>query len=47
LGVWEDAMPLLSTYQVNPLGHTPLRYILASVVDEELLRILVPHHSCS
>lgn len=38
LGVWDDAMPLLSPYQVNPLGHTPLRYILASVVDEVLLR---------
>ena len=38
LGVWDDAMPLLSPYQVNPLGHAPLRYILASVVDDVLLR---------
>jgi NTE family protein len=38
MGVWDDAMPLLSPYQVNPMGLTPLRYILASVVDETLLR---------
>jgi len=38
MGVWDDAMPLLSPYQVNPLGLTPLRYILGSVVDEALLR---------
>jgi NTE family protein len=38
MGIWDDALPLLSPYQVNPLGMTPLRYILASVVDEALLR---------
>jgi NTE family protein len=38
LGVWDDAMPLLSPYQTNPLGLAPLRYILASVADETLLR---------
>jgi NTE family protein len=38
MGLWDDALPLLSPYQVNPLGLTPLRYILASVVDEALLR---------
>ena len=38
MGVWDDAMPLLSPYQINPLGHAPLRYILGSVVDEQLLR---------
>ncbi|HEX2543948.1 MAG TPA: patatin-like phospholipase family protein, partial [Ramlibacter sp.] len=37
LGVWDDAMPLLSPYQANPLGHAPLRYILESVVDESSL----------
>jgi NTE family protein len=39
MGIWDDALPLLSPYQVNPLGMTPLRYILASVVDEALLRV--------
>lgn len=37
-GIWDDAMPLLSPYQVNPCGHAPLRRILSSVVDEALLR---------
>lgn len=38
MGVWDDALPLLSPYQVNPLGLSPLRAIRASVVDEALLR---------
>lgn len=38
MGIWDDAMPLLSPYQVNPLGMAPLRQILGSVVDEALLR---------
>lgn len=28
LGVWDDAMPLLSPYQTNPLSMAPLRYVL-------------------
>lgn len=38
MGVWDDAMPLLSPYQVNPLGMAPLRSILSTVMDAELLR---------
>lgn len=38
LGVWDDAMPLLSPWQTNPLGMAPLRHILHTVVDEAVLR---------
>ena len=38
MGLWDDAMPLLSPYQINPMGLAPLRFILGSVVDEQLLR---------
>ena len=38
LGIWDDAMPLLSPYQTNPLSLEPLRSVLASVVDETALR---------
>lgn len=38
MGLWDDALPILSPYQVNPMGMAPLRYILNSVVDENLLR---------
>jgi NTE family protein len=38
LGVWDDAMPLLSPYQINPLGMKPLQYILKMCVDIELMR---------
>jgi NTE family protein len=38
MGVWDDAMPLLSPYQINPLGMAPLRYVLETLVDEALLR---------
>jgi len=38
LGVWDDAAPLLSPYQANPLGMAPLRTALAPVFDERLLR---------
>ncbi len=38
LGVWDDAMPLLSPYQTNPLSLEPLRAVLASVVNEEAIR---------
>ena len=38
LGIWDDALPLVSPYQANPLGMAPLRSVLASVVDVDLLR---------
>ena len=38
LGVWDDALPLTSPYQTNPLAIEPLRYILHSVVDVDALR---------
>jgi NTE family protein len=37
-GVWDDATPLMSPYHTNPLSIEPLRYILAGVVDLDLLR---------
>lgn len=33
LGVWDDAMPLLSPYVTNPLAMEPVRALLAGVVD--------------
>jgi NTE family protein len=38
MGIWDDALPLLSPYQTNPLGIEPLRSILAAVTDIELLK---------
>ncbi|MFN9470312.1 patatin-like phospholipase family protein [Acidovorax sp.] len=38
MGIWDDALPILSPYQTNPVGMAPLRYILNTVVDETLLR---------
>lgn len=38
MGVWDDAMPLLSPYQANLLAMEPLRYVLHGVVDPVLLR---------
>lgn len=38
MGVWDDLAPLLSPYQVNPLGMSPLRGILERLVDETVLR---------
>lgn len=38
LGVWDDAMPLLSPYQTNPLALEPLRAVLSSVLAEDDLR---------
>ncbi|MDO9417594.1 patatin-like phospholipase family protein, partial [Pararhizobium sp.] len=38
MGVWDDALPMLSPYQINPMGMAPLRQILGSVADEALLR---------
>jgi len=38
MGTWDDAMPLLSPYQSNPMGMEPLRQVLARVVDPVVLR---------
>lgn len=38
MGIWDDAMPLLSPYQTNPMALEPLRYILNSVVDVDVIR---------
>lgn len=37
-GIWDDAIPLVSPYLVNPLGMGPLRFILDELVDIEALR---------
>lgn len=38
LGLWDDALPLISPYMTNPMGMAPLRHVLNSVVDFEGLR---------
>lgn len=38
MGLWDDAMPLISPYQTNPVGMAPLRQILNAVVDVDLLK---------
>lgn len=38
LGVWDDALPLLSPYQTNPVALGPLRHVLDTVVDLQALR---------
>ncbi|RYF48062.1 MAG: patatin-like phospholipase family protein, partial [Comamonadaceae bacterium] len=38
LGLWDDAMPLVSPQMANPFGHAPLRSVLNAVVDFEALR---------
>lgn len=38
MGIWEDALPLLSPYQTNPVALEPLRHVLAAVVGLEALR---------
>ncbi len=38
LGIWDDAMPLLSPYQTNPFALEPLRYIVSQVADLEVLQ---------
>jgi NTE family protein len=43
LGVWDDAMPLLSPYQTNPLAMTPLKYVLQAVLDLEVLKAPGPN----
>lgn len=38
LGIWDDAMPLLSPYQTNPFALEPMRYIVSQVADLEALQ---------
>lgn len=38
MGVWDDAMPLMSPYQTNPFALEPLKYIINAVVDIDALR---------
>ncbi|RYZ12015.1 MAG: patatin-like phospholipase family protein [Comamonadaceae bacterium] len=38
MGTWDDALPLLSPYQANPLALAPLRYALEAVTDAAGLR---------
>src|SRR4051812_26104039 len=38
MGIWDDAMPVLSPYQTNVMGMEPLRAILHRVMDQSLLR---------
>jgi NTE family protein len=37
LGIWDDAMPLLSPYQTNPLALEPLRLLLSGLVEPKVL----------
>ena len=37
MGIWDDAMPLLSPYQTNPLALEPLRLVLSDIVDPQAL----------
>ncbi|MDB5938667.1 MAG: patatin-like phospholipase family protein, partial [Polaromonas sp.] len=38
MGIWDDAMPLLSPYQTNPLALELLRYLVTTITDVELMR---------
>lgn len=38
LGLWDDAMPLLSPYQTNPFALEPLRYVMSEVANVEVLK---------
>jgi len=38
LGLWDDALPLISPYLANPLGMAPLRQVLNQVVDVDALQ---------
>lgn len=38
MGLWDDALPILSPWQANPLGTAPLRAVLQDVMDAKLLR---------
>ena len=37
LGLWDDAMPLLSPYQTNPFALEPMRHIVSQVADVDVL----------
>ena len=43
LGLWDDAMPLVSPYLANPLSMEPIRALLAGVVDVDALNVVGPH----
>lgn len=36
-GMWDDGIPLVSPYAVNPLGMAPLRMVLGSLINESAL----------
>ena len=38
MGVWDDAMPLLSPYQTNPLALEFLRYLVVTIADTALMQ---------
>ena len=38
LGLWDDALPLISPYIANPMGMSPLRQVLNSVIDFDAIR---------
>ena len=38
MGLWDDALPIVSPCQANPMGMAPLRFILNTVMDVALLR---------
>lgn len=38
MGVWDDAMPLVSPYQTSPLALEFLRYIVTTIADVELMQ---------
>lgn len=43
LGLWDDAMPLVSPYLVNPLSMEPVRALLAGLVDVDALNAASPN----
>ncbi|KQP17797.1 patatin-like phospholipase family protein [Pseudorhodoferax sp. Leaf267] len=43
MGLWDDAMPLLSPYQTNPMAMEPVRMLLAGVVDVDAINAPGPN----
>jgi NTE family protein len=43
LGVWDDALPLLSPYMTNPLAMEPIRALLAGILDIDAINAAGPH----
>jgi NTE family protein len=43
LGVWDDALPLLSPYMTNPLAMEPIRALLTGIVDVEAMNVAGPN----